>query len=326
MTEWLFSSGNCVVERDFSEAEMLRFQHGSTRAYLEETQVLPGIWLYRGEAPGHSRFNIDVEGGSPKRGRVILGSMLSSRGTMTMEGCGNRIWRDDGRFYVLTPIERAVRYEIDAELGWRNVSLRLEAEALDFLGEDSAPPDLIRGALEGRLDDIADMTPLPTAIRALGHTLLRSPYGGTMQKLFRQAKVLELLAHQMSAFGDVSEESPLNARELAKVRMARDRLLFDLRDPPDLEGLAREVGLPAKRLNRGFRAVYGMTAFAYLRDARLDAARRALEEGTNLPLKQLAWELGYGQVSNFVTAFRRRFGVTPGSYRGEASETYVRRD
>lgn len=326
MTEWLFSSGNCVVERDFSAAEILRFQHGSTRAYLEETQVLRGIWLYRGEASGHARFNIEVEGGAPKRGRIILGSMLSSRGTMKMEGCGNQIWRDDGRFYVLTPIDRGVRYEIDAELGWRNVSLRLEAEALDFLGEDSAPPDLIRGALEGRLDDISDMTPLPTAIRALGHTLLRSPYGGTMQKLFRQAKVLELLAHQMSAFGDASEESPLNARELAKVRMARDRLLFDLRDPPDLETLAREVGLPAKRLNRGFRAVYGMTAFAYLRDARLDAARRALEEGTNLPLKQLAWELGYGQVSNFVTAFRRRFGVTPGSYRGEGSETYVRRD
>jgi AraC-like DNA-binding protein len=34
-----------------------------------------------------------------------------------------------------------------------------------------------------------------------------------------------------------------------------------------------------------------------------------------LPLKQLAWELGYNQASNFVTAFRRRFGVPPGYYR-----------
>ncbi len=55
-----------------------------------------------------------------------------------------------------------------------------------------------------------------------------------------------------------------------------------------------------------------------LRDARLDAARAALQGGTPLSLKQLAWELGYGQVTNFVTAFRRRFGVPPGAYRANA--------
>jgi AraC-like DNA-binding protein len=43
-----------------------------------------------------------------------------------------------------------------------------------------------------------------------------------------------------------------------------------------------------------------------------------LQGGTPLSLKQLAWELGYGQVTNFVTAFRRRFGVPPGAYRATA--------
>ncbi|OAM74179.1 AraC family transcriptional regulator [Devosia elaeis] len=318
MTDWLFSSGACSVAYDFDRSEQVRFRRGDVKAYLEEAPVLPGVWLYRGEACGNSRFGIDVEGDIPERGRIILGSILSSRGTVSLEGCDDQHWRDDGRFYVLTPIERRVRYQIDAERGWRTVALRLETEALDMLGSDGTAPDLVRQALEGNKDDISDMSPLPAAIRALGHTLLRSPYEGTMQKLFRQAKVLELLAHQLAAFGGVAEAGGLNARELAKVRMARDRLLFDLREPPDLETLSREVGLPAKRLNRGFRDVYGMTAFAYLRDARLDAARRALEEGSSMPLKQLAWELGYGQVSNFVTAFRRRFGMPPGSYRGQS--------
>lgn len=318
MAEWLFSSGACSLPYDFSQSEQVRFRRDAVKAYLEEIPVLPGIWLYRGEANGRSRFGIDVDGGAPKQGRIILGSILSSRGTVSLEGCDDQHWRDDGRFYVLTPIERRVRYQIDAENGWRTVALRLETEALDMLGADEKMPDLIQRALEGRKDDISDMAPLPSAIRALGHTLLRSPYDGTMEKLFRQAKVLELLAHQMAAFGGATEEGGLNSRELAKVRMARDRLLFDLRDPPDLETLAREVGLPAKRLNRGFREIYGMTAFVYLRDARLDAARQALEEGSPIPLKQLAWELGYGQVSNFVTAFRRRFGMPPGSYRGQS--------
>lgn len=83
-------------------------------------------------------------------------------------------------------------------------------------------------------------------------------------------------------------------------------------------------GLSAKRLNSGFRETYGTTVFNYLRDARLDAARAALEAGTPLPLKHLAWELGYSQVTNFVTAFRRRFGVTPGNYRVDGKGDYDR--
>lgn len=139
-----------------------------------------------------------------------------------------------------------------------------------------------------------------------------------MGRLFQQSKVLELLAHLFDRHGADAPAGTgpgLTAVERARVRLARERLLHDLRMPPDLESLALDVGLPPKRLNRGFRELYGTTVFNHLRDARLEAARAALEEGTPLSLKQLAWTLGYGQVSNFVTAFRRRFGVSPGSYR-----------
>ena len=326
MADWLFSSGDCAMPYDFHEVERVRFQRGNVQAYMEETPVLPGIWLYRTEATGKSRFGIDVDGGEPGHGRIILGSILASRGQVSLEGCDERQWRDDGRFYVLSPVQRRVRYEVEAERGWRCVAVRLEGEALDLLGEEGMMPETVRQVLEGRKDDLSDAAPLSSAMRALGHTLLRAPYQGRMEKLFRQAKVLEMLAHQLSAFGAGGDVEGLGARELAKVRLARERLLHDLRNPPDLRGLAGEVGLSTKRLNSGFRELYGMTVFSYLRDARLDAARRALEEGSTLPLKQLAWELGYGQVSNFVTAFRRRFGVTPGHYRAGDERAYAPRD
>lgn len=315
MPDWLFSSGGCSRSYAFGEIEQFRFRRGETRAYLGEEPVLPGIWLYRGEATARSRFDIEVEGGDPARGRIILGTMLSSRGVLNLEGGDDHVWRDDGRFYVLTPIERRVRYEIDAEKGWRVVAVKLEPEALDLLGADQGLPALARRALQGGIDDFSDMAPLSGPIRSLSHALLRSPYEGPMQTLFLQAKVLELLAHQFGALGGIGAAQPLSSVELAKVRLARDRLLSDLQAPPELDALAREVGLTAKRLNRGFRTLYGATVFAYLRDARLDAARQAIEAGTPLSLKQLAWELGYGQVTNFVTAFRRRFGVPPGAYR-----------
>ena len=317
MPDWLFSSGDCVLERDFGSFDRLQFSHGRTTAYLEEDQLLPGISLYRSEAGARSRFGIDISGDEHGRGRMILGSILVSRGVLGFEGADDRVWRDDGRFYVMSPVQRRVRYEVDAENGWRLAAVKLEPEALDILGPDGVPEAVI-DVLEGRQSDLVDMAPLTGALRAASHALLRSCHEGQMQTIFRQAKVLELLGMQLQALGEGGGAQALGAGELARVRMARDRLLADLRDPPDLAALARDVGLSAKRLNRGFRELFGTTVFNYLRDARLDAARAALEGGSELSLKRLAWELGYTQTSNFITAFRRRFGVSPGVYRAGA--------
>ncbi|HEV7345553.1 MAG TPA: AraC family transcriptional regulator [Devosia sp.] len=179
-------------------------------------------------------------------------------------------------------------------------------------------PTVVSRALSGKLDDLAEMAPISGALRATSQLLLRSPYAGPMQR-FEQAKVLELLVHLFDRFHAQSDIKVMATAGLARVRLARDRLLHDLQMPPNLQTLALHVGLSPKRLNRGLQKLYGATAFEFLRDARLDAARAALEAGSPLTLKQLAWELGYGQVTNFITAFRRRFAVSPGAYRSAAS-------
>jgi len=316
MADWLFSSGGCSYPHDFREGPQVRFRHGQVRSFVEETQVLPGIWLYRGEAAGRCRFSIRVDGtGKPRDGgRLVMGAMLAGRGALGLDGQADQFWREDGRFYALAPVERRVRYEVEAEQGWRAVALRLEREALDMLGGDQGVPEMVRSALEGRRHDFSETAPLSGALRSLGHLLLRPAYSGAMHRLFQQAKTLEFLAHQFDLIS-LESVSGFTSAELARVRRARDQLLADLRDPPDLHTLAAGAEMSAKRLNRGFRSLYGTTVFDYLRDARLDAARAALEAGTPLSLKSLAWELGYGQVSNFSTAFSRRFGVPPGAYR-----------
>lgn len=313
MPNWLFASGECTWTHDFGRRERADFRRGSTQAYMEEIPVLPGIWLYRAEATGRSRFSMEVGGGEANQGRFVLGVMLAGRGAVNLEGCDDQLWGEDGRSFTISPIERRVRYDISTDHGWRSVGVRLERGALDLLGPDGAIPDLVMDALSVRRDNIAQSAPLSGPARAVSNLLLRSPYEGAMRRLFQQSKALELLVHlfeRLESGPDAGQE--LGAAEVRRVRLARDRLLAELRDPPDLETLALDVGLSPKRLNRGFRALYGTTVFDYLRDARLEAA---LEAGTPLTLKQLAWELGYGQASNFATAFRRRFGVSPGLYR-----------
>jgi len=82
-----------------------------------------------------------------------------------------------------------------------------------------------------------------------------------------------------------------------------------------VSGTAREVGLSLKRLLHGFKEIYGETPAQLLRHERLLLARRLVEEG-QLPLKEVAWRVGYHHVTNFVNAFSAEYGVPPGGWGG----------
>ncbi len=66
-------------------------------------------------------------------------------------------------------------------------------------------------------------------------------------------------------------------------------------------------------LRSKFRQRYGCTLFDYLRNCRLALARRYLLEGHSV--QQAAWMCGYQHATNFATAFRRHYGISPGDVR-----------
>ena len=104
--------------------------------------------------------------------------------------------------------------------------------------------------------------------------ILECPYQGELRRLFLEAKALELVVLKLSELGNDAERnaSALNRRELDRVRDARHTLLARLDDPPSLTDLSRLVGINRNKLNRGFRQLYGKTAFNVLRDGRLSKA------------------------------------------------------
>jgi transcriptional regulator GlxA family with amidase domain len=73
---------------------------------------------------------------------------------------------------------------------------------------------------------------------------------------------------------------------------------------------------------RNFARLYaqriGTTPARTVEMMRLEAARRALEE-TDLPMKRIATELGYGDEQNLRRVFQRRFGIGPAHYRDRFS-------
>jgi len=59
-----------------------------------------------------------------------------------------------------------------------------------------------------------------------------------------------------------------------------------------------------------FKQQIGETIFNYLQRLKMEHAKHLLEK-TEESITEIAFEVGYEYSSNFTTAFRRHFGVTP---------------
>ncbi len=101
---------------------------------------------------------------------------------------------------------------------------------------------------------------------------------------------------------------------MTRIQEAQDFVLKNLSAPLSVEELASQVGMSTRNFARVFRLETNMTPSDFVDAARLDAARRMLED-TNLQLQKVAARVGFGDVSNMRRAFVRRLGVTPGDYR-----------
>lgn len=85
----------------------------------------------------------------------------------------------------------------------------------------------------------------------------------------------------------------------------------------DLEEVAREAGMSQFHFLRVFSRVVGTTPHQYLVRARLGRAARLLARADR-SVTDVAYDVGFGDLSNFVRTFHRAAGVSPGAFRRAA--------
>ena len=106
---------------------------------------------------------------------------------------------------------------------------------------------------------------------------------------------------------------------LARVVIARH-----YRRPLTLEGVARALASSPRQLTRAY-AQFGEVTFREdLLTRRLNVAAQLLIEQPAISIRDVARLVGFRQASHFAKAFRRRYGLTPASFRVEG-RVYARR-
>ena len=78
--------------------------------------------------------------------------------------------------------------------------------------------------------------------------------------------------------------------------------------------LAHQFAMSESTLLRQLKRSTGLSTKKYLREIRLDEARRLLEQKVELTIAELANKVGYKDARTFSRSFRRRFGKLPSDY------------
>jgi transcriptional regulator GlxA family with amidase domain len=127
----------------------------------------------------------------------------------------------------------------------------------------------------------------------------------------------ELVVYLRRAGGQAQYSEPLEfeAKSIDRFADIARWIATNLHKSITLDVLARRVNLGPRQTSRRFRATFGTTPADFVESLRMKEAQRRLAM-SEAGIKRVAASLGYRSVHVFRRAFERRFGVSPGTYRG----------
>jgi len=84
------------------------------------------------------------------------------------------------------------------------------------------------------------------------------------------------------------------------------------------EDFAREVGMSRSNLHRKLQALTNQPTHEFLRSLRLKRAAQLLKKST-APVTEVAYAVGFNNLSHFTKIFRQQFGQTPSEFASKDS-------
>lgn len=147
--------------------------------------------------------------------------------------------------------------------------------------------------------------------------MLKCPYEESLRYLYMEGKLMELVAvylnEVMYQSKGISKSISLSKDDIKSIYKAKDILDRSITQKITLSYLSKEVCLNEFKLKKGFKELFGMPVYTYLLDKRLELAKLFLEE-KKFRVSDVANLVGYGNMSHFAAAFRKKYGVNPSEY------------
>jgi AraC-like DNA-binding protein len=100
-------------------------------------------------------------------------------------------------------------------------------------------------------------------------------------------------------------------KDIYRLMEIESNLVHDFtKTPLTVEELADKYGIGASKLKRQFKQIYGKPLYEYYQKYRMEKAKHLLLSG-QYTVKEVGYKMGYQNLSNFASAFKKEFGALP---------------
>lgn len=299
-----------------------KYQHQFSKNYCRVVQLRPGLHLEIIDNYYYNPLSIENLHSEPKP--LISKFYLSGNHrvlTPSVRGVRDAYEENSGQNYLffLPDIREIEQWQAGQRLHLVRIRIQLDLFRTFSTGFEALPKKLQQLIENDSVQRFHQPLGVTThAMQVALQQILNCTYQGMSKRMYLESKTLELLALQLTQWGDnnkkLAKSSVLRADDLERLHHAKEILTQNLEFPPSLRVLARQVGLNDYKLKRGFREVFGTTVFGCLLTHRMELAKQLLAE-QRLSIAEVARAVGYASQSRFCHAFKRQFGITPRSYR-----------
>lgn len=149
-------------------------------------------------------------------------------------------------------------------------------------------------------------------VKSIIYQIINTELNGNLKRLFIEAKINELFINLIEQAEYIPKSKLFTLRNSDKENLYALKEFLDkniFKDFP-LRELSRISGLNEFKLKKGFKELFGTTAFGYINDIRMEHAKYLILEG-NQNISEVSDLLGYSLPHHFAKAFKRKFGYQP---------------
>lgn len=192
-----------------------------------------------------------------------------------------------------------------------------------FLYTEDSLPNLIKPAFADTVSRIEFKYSFGQEILMAANALVDRKVTGDHELTYIQCKAVELLCLLIQDLALLEANVHLKSfaqKDLDALAEVKRYIDSSFREASSIPDMAKEFDISESRLKTGFKSLYGLPVRAYVQGLRMQKAQQLLMD-RKLNIDLIAWELGYNHTSNFITAFKQHFGMTPKFYQRHMTST-----
>ncbi len=325
-TEWLLSEG--ATQQGVPASSQMTFEDEHWTASIERVDIGDGLRVFLTKAEVRRSLSLEPVQSVPG---VWLCSKVAVKGRVSVSFAGGEhIQLTPDRSMLCRPHDGKARFTPKPRQSLRLAGYMLRADRVESLCDGDIPAAIRPFVADEIRHDLLIAVASTAHLQRVAARMFSDQFSGPLREVYLEGIALQLFALQSAIAAGAARPKPsrgLSVAERKAVRTARERLLADMANPPTAAVIAAAAAMSERRLNAGFKALFGTTIFETLRNERLEHARVVLETEA-LPLKVVAERVGYRHTTNFINAFSARYGTPPRQFahsRGGASRQTERR-